>query len=86
MALHEHFRDYTAEEIAEIKQKVCIKHKCPYLQKIHDYAGKSKMSANANICDYFCITGRIRECMPDDCTYWKDKDVKKKKTKKVLFK
>ena len=77
MALHEHFRQYTKEELVEIKHKVCFKHNCPYLQKINDYIGKS-LGVGNNICDYIGKTGHMRGCMPDECTHWKDKNVKKK--------
>lgn len=79
MALHDNFRDYTKEEIIEIKQKVCIKHKCPYLQKIHDYAGKNSNSPLTNICNYILMTGHMRGCMPDECKHWNDTNVKRKR-------
>lgn len=80
MALHEHFREYTREEIVEIKQKVCLKHKCPYLQKINDYLGKGTGPSN-NICNYIGKTGHMRGCMPDECKHWKDKNVPKRDSK-----
>lgn len=82
MALHENFREYTKEEIADIKQNVCLKHKCPYLQKINDYSGKS-MGVGNNICDYIGKTGHMRGSMPDDCKHWKDKNVNKRNRKFV---
>ena len=76
MGLHERFREYTKEELVSIKEKVCLKHGCPYLGKINDSIGKS--GAMNNICNYICYTGHMRGCMPDDCKHWKDKNVTKK--------
>ncbi len=78
MALHDSFRDYTTEEIIEIKKKVCIAHKCPYLQKLHEYSGKGT-SPLGNICNYIVLTGHMRGCMPDECTHWNDTNVKRKR-------
>ena len=82
MALHENFREYTPKEIGEIKKNVCVKHRCPYLS-----AGWSKTDAKKKdpdythrSCNYILYTGKMRGCMPDECTYWKDKNVKKPRT------
>lgn len=80
MSLHENFRDYTKQEISDIKAEVCIAHKCPYLSVLHDNNIKSNKStkyAYRRVCDYILFTGKQRDCMPDECIHWNDKDVPK---------
>ena len=78
MALHEHFREYTIDEIIEIKRTVCIAHKCPYLARMSDYANASAI--HNNMCAYLEWTGHSRDCMPDECTHWmEEKQINKKK-------
>ena len=89
--LHKYFSEYTSAEILRIQENVCKKNKCKYL--------KSKKMGGITYCDYLCITGRMRDCMPDVCTHYNDdvtvrkvninnalfdsKDAKKKKRKKT---
>lgn len=61
---HDRFGEYTEDEINEVKEEICIKHKCPYLKDF--------------ICAYALLTGKCRNCMPVDCTHYKDKNVKKR--------
>lgn len=77
MALHERFRDYTLKEIIAIKKEVCIAHKCPYLARMSDYQNASAVSNN--FCSYIDKTGRMRECMPDECTHYNEELPKEKK-------
>ncbi len=80
---HDKFSDYTPEEIAKITKNVCIKHKCPYAKFVHS-SGYSKKSNSTfklacdRFCDYLCIAGKSRGCMPDECTHYKDKNVKRR--------
>lgn len=79
MPLHENFREYTKEEIEHIKRDVCIKNHCPYLGRIdkcNAYNGKDTSPSN-RLCNYLTYTGKMRGCMPDECTHYKDKDVKR---------
>ncbi len=69
MALHEEFREYTKEEIADIKRKVCANTKAAKT----DYINKVR--------NYILHTGNMRGCMPDECKHWKEKNVKKKRNK-----
>lgn len=76
--LHERWRDYTEEEINDIKRNVCIAHECPYFSALFDGQGTSKediaRTPGGRYCDYICLTGKPRGCMPDQCTKWKDRD------------
>jgi hypothetical protein len=63
--LHEHWRDYTDEEILEYKRKVCIAHKCKYLKHFN---GDEQVNA---YCDYLCMTGHIPP-RAEVCEHWKD--------------
>lgn len=76
MALHEHFREYTAEEILQIKREVCIAHKCPYLSRMTD--SESATFAHNNFCSYLEWAGKMRGCMPDECTHYMDERPKHK--------
>lgn len=76
MGMHEHFSEYTEEELKEIKLKVCTKHKCPYMSFV---ANTNKNTAAINkCCNYILYTGKMRGCMPDDCKHYLDKNVKRK--------
>lgn len=82
MALHEEFRQYTKEEIAGIKRKVCAKHNCIYFSSLHDANTKAAKDGYTNkVCNYILHTGHMRGCMPDECKHWKEKNVKKKRNK-----
>lgn len=81
MALHERFSEYTKEEIMRITKNVCMKNNCPYLGRLitcNAYNGKDTSSANKT-CNYMLYTGKMRECMPDECTHYTDTGVKKQK-------
>ena len=84
MALHKEFKDYTKEEVNEIKSRVCIAHKCPYLHSVSETSGTPKRgkskTANKVCCCYILHTGHIRKEMPDDCKHYKDKGVKRLKS------
>ena len=76
---HDHFSEYTEDEIAKIKAYVCVKHECPYLRGLSKSGNNSKAIAPANrCCNYSLLTGHSRGCMPDECTHYKDKNVKKR--------
>lgn len=77
MPLHERWALYPRKEINAIKEKVCIKHKCPYTKKINDYTGHST-SINYIFCDYLAYTGHSRGCLPEECTHWQDTGVPKR--------
>lgn len=77
MALHENFRDYTEKEITRIKKRVCIKHNCPYLNSISHVSKATEKSLLNKCCFYAVYAEHSRGCMPDECTHWKDKNVKK---------
>lgn len=79
MALHEHFREYTAKELTRIKEKVCIAHKCPYMSRIWNGQKGAQISTINRTCNYIDMTGKMRGCMPDECKHWKDKNVKHKR-------
>ena len=76
MALHEHFREYTNDEIFDIKKKVCMKHKCRYLSRVSDYSARAVVENN--YCSYLEYTGHRRDCMPDECKHYLDKQPIKK--------
>lgn len=83
MALHEHFRDYTVDEVTSIIINHCQAHKCPYLRRVVTGALKNnsrnaKFNAANKCCMYIDVAGKMRGCMPDECTHYLDKDVKKK--------
>lgn len=74
MPLHDNFKDYNKHEIELIKQRTCMKHKCPYLGRLFScnaYNGKDSSSVNKT-CNYLLYTGKMRGCMPDECTHYKD--------------
>lgn len=81
MPLHENFKEYTEKEILEIKEHVCDKHKCPYFGVYHNAMIKkscNKKTKYSNMCcNYFEYTGKLRDCMPDECTHYNDKNVYK---------
>lgn len=92
MALHKRFSEYTKEEIVKIKESVCMKHKCPYLGRLvmcNAYNKKDSSTANKT-CNYLLYTGKMRGCMPDECTHYKDDKSQvvmlKKKTKVIIKK
>ena len=77
--LHDRFKDYTAQELAEIKMNNCIAHKCPYLSKVHwsqKHGGGG--AAFHSMCNYIIITEHSRDCMPDVCEHWKDTNINTK--------
>lgn len=79
IALHKHFSQYTAEEIKNIKDKVCVKHKCPYLTSFTTCNDRNgKQSSVYKACNYILFTGMQRDCMPDECRHYLDKNVPKK--------
>lgn len=76
---HENFREYTKSELSLIKRVVCIGHKCPYMS----FIGATNVSKNTDInstrcCNYILYAGKRRDCMPDECTHYKDKGVKRR--------
>lgn len=75
--LHEDFRDYTAEELNEIKKNVCIAHHCPYVGKVSSSWSKGKHQPISNaICNYILMAEHSRGCMPDVCTHWNEHPTK----------
>ena len=75
MALHEKWADYTEKEIYKTIKEKCLH--CPY---------SSTEKRNVKFikdctCNYILITGKMRECRPEDCTHHLDKDVQKPKRK-----
>ena len=85
--LHEHFREYTAEELLRIKHNHCVAHKCPYLSKI-SWASKHRGTVGSNkqlMCNYILVAGHSRGCMPDVCAHWADKGVKAMPSNRQLF-
>lgn len=87
--LHENFREYSVQELIEIKKANCIAHQCPYLSKIN-WTSRAKSAhpvSNLQItCNYILVTGHCRDCMPDVCRHWKDKSVEVQKiTNSNLF-
>ena len=81
MALHENFKEYTEAEIRQIKKDVCLKHKCPYVTNIaNNNKGKKGNDYYTNkCCNYLLYAGKRRDCMPDECTHYLDKGVKRKR-------
>lgn len=77
---HENFREYTVKELTEIKMNVCMAHKCPYMSFIIDSnLGQRRRDASSNkCCNYILYAGKRRGCMPDECTHYKDKGVKRR--------
>lgn len=41
---------------------------------------RTYLSSNVSVCDYAAITGELRNCPPEECTYY----LKKKRRKKEL--
>ena len=82
MALHEHFREYTNDEITNIIIKHCQAHKCPYLRVVtgalKNNSRNAKLNAANKCCMYIDVTGKMRGCMPDECTHYLDKGVRKR--------
>ena len=75
---HERFKDYSEAEIIEIKRKVCMDHKCPYLSNFRLTSLINKDNPTSKSCNYIAITGHMRGCMPDECTHYLDQNVKKR--------
>ena len=54
-------------------------HKCPYLTFAGDTnPGKNKNITSNKCCNYILYAGKRRNCMPDECIHYKDKNVKRK--------
>ena len=76
MGIHKNFIEYTFDEINKIKSEVWKKHKCPYMSFI---ANTNDNTALYNrCCNYILYTGKMRDCMPDDCKHYLDKNVTKR--------
>lgn len=75
--LHEHFSEYTNEELIHIKKEVCLAHRCPYLSRTRSNIGVKKATPQNTICNYILMAGHSRGCMPDVCTHYNDTNVKK---------
>ena len=86
--LHEHFAEYTVEEIERIRQEVCVAHKCPYLSTVKGSTRgfNAHASSGQKCCNYILIAEHMRNCMPDVCEHYKDKQVKKKSPVNNMFK
>ena len=83
--LHDRFCEYTEDELARIKDEVCLAHNCPYLSTMKVSAKKKGIARRgtvAKICNYLIMTQHSRGCMPDVCEYWKDREGDKFKKKK----
>lgn len=80
-AMYENWRDYTTEEINEIKKEVCVGQKCPYASKLQ-WMPKGRHTNSSSVahitCNYLLITKKMRECFPDVCQHWRDKNVQVK--------
>ena len=82
MALHEHFREYTAEDIKYILNNVCIKHDCPYLRALTGQTTNPRYPNTMYMnkcCMYIDVIGHSRGCMPDECTHYDDQIKSKKR-------
>lgn len=81
MALHERFEEYTKEEIKTILKENCMAHNCPYLCGLNTARDKrrAKEVLINKCCMYLVRAHKMRDCMPDECEHWKDKNVKKEK-------
>lgn len=72
---HEHWRDFTTEEVNKIKDDKCVS--CPYFimrkagVKPHVKSTR-KMDYSNSYCNYLEYTGKIRDQRPDKCTHYKD--------------
>lgn len=66
---HDHYRDYTLEELNRITTEVCIKHKCPYLST----AAIGSTVPGKMECTRFMYTGKRMGCMPDECKHYEEK-------------
>ena len=72
---HDRFGEYTEDEINEVKEEICMKYKCPYLK---DLTKQKYKAGSTTHCAYALLAGKCRNCMPVDCTHYKDKNVKKR--------
>lgn len=71
--LHEHWRDYTEEEINEIKKRVCIDNDCPYLKYFN--GGGATKCIDLAYCDYLIMAGK-HPPRAEVCEHYKDQNVK----------
>lgn len=87
MALHENFIEYTPEEILAIKRDICVKNKCPYLGAAWSNPNKKKGTIDyaSKCCNYILYKGESRNCMPDECTHYNDKNVNKKNSNDNIY-
>lgn len=65
--LHEHWRDYTEDEVNHLKRTICIAHDCPYLKYFNN---SSKDDASQAYCDYLCMVGHVPPRV-EVCEHWK---------------
>lgn len=68
--LHENWRDYTEDEINDIKEEKCKK--CQYSAPFqYSYCADKKHI----MCDYLGKTGHMRGCRPEQCEHYKDEEI-----------
>lgn len=84
MPLHEHWREYSEKEIYDIQKQNCIRNNCQYLKPIGPEIKEDDEKSKRLYCDYLCMTGKLRGCLPEECRHWKDPAVPK--NKKNIFK
>lgn len=61
--LHDHWRDYTPEEIEKIKRRKCVKCKYSTIQK----GTQDRNSIYKLTCEYIVKEGHRRPWRPEDC-------------------
>ena len=75
--LHEHWRDYTLDEIKKMQKEQCLS--CVFFHVNSQYF----VNGMAGYCDYLEKTGTPRGCGPDGCT--KKVEGKPMNRRKVLY-
>ena len=66
----------TAAQINKTKREVCKKHNCQYFRGLGGACGGNEnITIGHKYCDYASTTGKLRGCLPEDCTHWQDEDV-----------
>ena len=72
------WHERTVKEINEVKVNHCKKHKCPYFRRFatSTFGHNSYNHCVGNcFCAYLDVTGKLRGCLPEDCTHYMDENV-----------
>ena len=70
------FASRSISEVNEIKRDHCYKKKCPYLKRLGGVgAADLHHSIGHTYCAYLKLAGERRNCLPENCEHYKDKNV-----------